>query len=208
MNRFIALVVAGLASIGVATAAVNVNTASQEDLEALKDVGPVKARAIIDYRTRHGPFRSLEDLDRVPGIGKATISAIRRDVTFDGPNTGVPAMRLDNRAADRTDARAQRGTDMAAPERAARREEIRDEKHPVTVARNGSDVIDINSASERELKKLPGVSTLRAKAIVRGRPWRSKNDLVDKHVLPEHVYDEVKDRIVARHDPNDGGRGG
>ena len=191
MKRFIALVVAGLASIGVAMAAVNVNTASKEDLEALKDVGPVRAQAIVDYRNRHGAFRSLEDLDRVPGIGKATIDAIRKDVTFSGPNTGIAPMRRDNRAEDRTDARAQRGMN-----------------HHVTIAKNDRDVIDINSASEQELKKLPGVGTLRAKAIVHGRPWRSKNDLVDKHVLPDHVYEDVKDRIVARHNPNDGGSGG
>ena len=169
MKRFIALVIAGLASIGAAMAAVNVNTASKEDLEALKDVGPVRAQAIVDYRNRHGAFRSLEDLDRVPGIGKATIDAIRKDVTFSGP---------------------------------------RDGKHQVTIAKNDRDIIDINSASEQELKKLPGVSTLRAKAIVHGRPWRSKNDLVDKHVLPDHVYEGVKDRIVARHNPNDGNSGG
>lgn len=204
MNRFIALVIAGLASIGVAVAAVNVNTAGKQELEALKDVGPVRAQAIIDYRNQHGPFRSLEDLDKVPGIGKATIAAIKKDVTFSGPNTGIAPMKRDNRAEDRTDARAQRGTDMTAPERVARR----DEKHHVTIAKNDSDVIDINSASEQELKKLPGVGTLRAKAIVHGRPWRSKNDLVDKHVLPDHVYEGVKDRIVARHNPNDGSSGG
>ena len=191
MKRFIALVIAGLASIGAAMAAVNVNTASKEDLEALKDVGPVRAQAIVDYRNRHGAFRSLEDLDRVPGIGKATIDAIRKDVTFSGPNTGIAPMRRDNRAEDRTDARVQRGTG-----------------HHVTIAKNDQDIIDINSASEHELKKLPGVSTLRAKAIVHGRPWRSKNDLVDKHVLPDHVYEDVKDRIVARHNPNDGNSGG
>ena len=207
MNRFIALVTAGLASIGVAMAAVNVNTASQEDLEALKDVGPVKARAIVEYRDQHGPFRSLRDLDKVPGVGKATIAAIKHDVTFSGPNTGVPAMKRDNRAEDRTDARAQRGTDMAAPERAARREETRDEKR-TTMAQNDAGVIDINSASEKELKTLPGVGMLRAKAIVHGRPWRSKNELVDKHILPDHVYEDVKDRIVARHNPNDANRRG
>ena len=218
MKRFIALVIAWLASIGVAFAAVNVNTASKQELEALKEIGPVKAQAIIDYRNQHGPFRSLEDLDKVKGIGKATIAAIREDVTFSGPNTGVPAMKRDNRAEDRTDARAQRGDSMTAPERVTRREEKRDEKREARedkrdqkqqardekkedkrrVATNDSHgVLDINTASEKELRDLPGVGAVRAKAIVKGRPYRSKDDLVSRHILPESTYAGVKDRIVA-----------
>jgi competence protein ComEA len=210
MKRFIAFLLAGLASIGLAFGAVNVNTASKEDLEALKDIGPVKAQAIVDYRRDHGPFRSLEDLDKVKGIGKATLSAIRDDVTFSGPNTGIAPMKRDNRAEDRTDARAQRGDSMAAPERTARREredkrdeKVRDEK-PRTenrkVATNETHgVLDINTASEAQLRGLPGVGAARAKAIVHGRPYRSKDELVAKHVLPASTYADVKDRIVAHH---------
>lgn len=202
MKRGIAFVIAWLASIGLAFGAVNVNTASKEDLEALKEIGPVKAQAIVDYRREHGPFRSLDDLDKVKGVGKATILAIRNDVTFSGPNTGIPAMKRDNRAEDRSDARAQRGDGMAAPERAARREAVREDKH---VAMSQPHVLDINTATERELEQLPGVGPARAKAIVHGRPYRSKDELVAKHVLPESAYEGVKDRIVAHHADRKGG---
>jgi len=184
MKRLMTVVLAWLATMGVAFAAVNVNTASKEDLESLKEIGPVKAQAIVDYRREHGPFRSLEDLDKVKGVGKATISAIKDDVTFSGPNTGVAPMKRDNRAEDRTDARAQRGDSMNAHERVAQREEPRG-------------VVDINSASEEELKRLPGVGAMRAKAIVHHRPYRSKDELVEKHILTESTYEGVKDRIVA-----------
>ena len=59
--------------------------------------------------------------------------------------------------------------------------------------------IDINSASEQELERLPGVGPVRAKRIVRGRPWNAKNDLVDMRVLPQDVYDGIEKHIVARH---------
>lgn len=54
---------------------VNVNTATAEELvETLKGIGPKKAQAIIDYRTKHGPFTTLEQLKEVKGIGPATLA--------------------------------------------------------------------------------------------------------------------------------------
>lgn len=55
----------------------NVNTATQAELEGLPGVGPVTARAIIDYRTAKGPFQRVEDLLNVPRIGEATVSRLR-----------------------------------------------------------------------------------------------------------------------------------
>lgn len=192
MKRAFAIALAWLAWAGMAFGAVNVNTATKEDLEALKEIGPEKAQAIVDYRREHGPFQSLDDLDRVKGIGKATLLAIKKDITFSGPNTGIAPMKRDNRAEDRSDARAQRGDSMAAPERVARREEV-----------HGA--VDINTASERELEQLPGVGPARAKAIVHGRPYRSKDELVARQILPESAYEGVKDRIVAHHSDRKGG---
>lgn len=56
---------------------VNVNTASETELETLPGIGNTKASAIVKYRQRHGNFSSIEDLDRVPGIGPATIDLFR-----------------------------------------------------------------------------------------------------------------------------------
>jgi|CZCB01.1.fsa_nt_gi competence protein ComEA len=54
----------------------NVNTASQKELETLPGIGPVLARAIIDYRERCGPFRKLEDLLNVSGVGEKILARI------------------------------------------------------------------------------------------------------------------------------------
>ncbi|MCK6504380.1 helix-hairpin-helix domain-containing protein [Myxococcota bacterium] len=56
---------------------VDVNTASAVALEAIPGVGAARARAIVDERARGGPYRDVEDLDRVPGIGPATVEALR-----------------------------------------------------------------------------------------------------------------------------------
>lgn len=73
-----------------ALAAVNVNTATQQQLESLNGIGPAKAKAIIDYRTKNGPFKTVEELDNVPGIGQGILSKIRGDVTLTGQTTVKP----------------------------------------------------------------------------------------------------------------------
>lgn len=59
-------------------------------------------------------------------------------------------------------------------------------------------LIDINSASKDELDVLPGIGPARAEAIIKGRPYKGKDELLRKKVLPESVYEGVKERIVAR----------
>jgi competence protein ComEA len=60
---------------------VDLNTATVADLEQLPGVGPATAAAIVDDRTRNGPFASVDDLDRVTGIGPAKLAALRDLVT-------------------------------------------------------------------------------------------------------------------------------
>jgi len=85
MFRKLCLAVIGwLALVGVALAAVNINTATKEQLDSLKGIGPTKAQAIVDYRAKNGPFKSVDDLEKVPGVGPATMKDIRGQLTVTG----------------------------------------------------------------------------------------------------------------------------
>lgn len=66
----------------------NVNLASQEELERLPGIGPIKAKAIVDFREKNGPFKSVEDLVRVPGIGEKTLEKLLPCITVSEGSNG------------------------------------------------------------------------------------------------------------------------
>lgn len=63
---------------------ININSATVEELDSLSGIGPTKAQAIVDYRNQNGPFRSIDDLLNVPGIGAKTLDTIRDQITVIG----------------------------------------------------------------------------------------------------------------------------
>src|SRR3954471_437241 len=87
------------------------------------------------------------------------------------PKTEAPAKKADTKAADTKKAEAPKG-----------------------------ELMDINSASEKDLATLKGIGDVRAKAIVKHRPYKGKDELVQKKVIPENVYNDIKDQIIAKQD--------
>lgn len=69
---------------GLAAAAVDLNSATAAELDAVKGIGPAKSKAIIDYREKNGPFKSVDDLKGVKGFGAKTIEKLRPELTVGG----------------------------------------------------------------------------------------------------------------------------
>lgn len=59
-------------------------------------------------------------------------------------------------------------------------------------------LVDLNSASRDDLMNLEGIGEVRADAIIRSRPFKAKTELVERHIIPEALYEKINDKVTAR----------
>ena len=146
----------------------NINTANSATLQRVRGIGPVKARAISDYRDQHGPFRSLDELTRVRGIGPATLENFRRSGFCVSTSTN---------ASSHPDSQSYAQLEGLDP--------------------TDNACEDINSASAATLQHVGGIDSASARAIVEYRnqygPFTSLSSLHEIVGLDPDTVDHLQD---------------
>jgi competence protein ComEA len=154
---------------------INLNTATQAELEGLKGIGPALAAKIIAAR----PFKTVADLKNVSGISEATYDAVKGQVTVRAPRA----------AAEAREAKAKAGSETAA---AAQGEEaIQPKLKP-------GETVNINTATQEQLEALLGIGPVKAQAIIAGRPYAQIEDIMKVKGIKEKTFAKIKHYIVVK----------
>jgi competence ComEA-like helix-hairpin-helix protein len=223
----LSLVVLGLlANVSAVQAAkpktIDLNTASQAELEGLPGIGPALAGKIIAAR----PFRSVDNLKGVQGIGDAefakikdlvAVSAARENEepgkinintadkatleTLPGVGEGVAAAIIAARPFKRVDdLKDVKGIGDA---KFAKIEKLVTIKAPKGKHGNAAELVDLNSAGMADLEALPGVGEGVAAAIIAARPFKRVDDLKDVKGIGEVKFAKIKDLVTIGEEEED-----
>jgi competence protein ComEA len=172
----------------VVSGLVDINSASQKDLEAVKGIGPATAKKIIAGR----PYKSVDELSKA-GLSAKAIEKIKSFVTVGGAT-----------ASPLTATAAKAATKVTAPVTAAATDVKKTAKEVKTTAKSATaklapgTKININTADQLMIEKLPEIGPVKAKAIIAGRPYNSIEDVMKVKGIKSKTFDAIKEYIVVK----------
>jgi len=167
---------------------VDLNTASQKDLEEIKGVGPATAKKIIAAR----PYKSVDELKKA-GLSAKQIDSMKPYVTVGAaPAAAAPVTAP---AAKPAPAPAAPAAAAPAPAKAARAPAA-EKAAPAKLA--PGEKVNINTAPKEKLDALPGIGPVKAQAIIDGRPYSKPEDIMKVKGIKQGEYNKIKDMITVR----------
>ncbi|HET7319130.1 MAG TPA: helix-hairpin-helix domain-containing protein [Nitrospirota bacterium] len=172
-------------SVLAAGALVDINTADQKTLESLPGVGPATAKEIVKGR----PYKSVDDLANVKGIGKSKLEKIKPLVTVGGQ----PAAQAPAAAGAAAPAASPKATTATQPAQKAPAQ-----AKPAAKATVPTGPVNLNTASKEQLEALPGIGPKKAQAIIDGRPYQKTEDIMKVKGIKQKTYDKLKDKITVQ----------
>ena len=175
---------------------VDLNTATQKELEDVKGVGPATAKKIIAGR----PYKSVDELKKA-GLSDKQIKSIGPSVTVGA--VPAPAAAPAAKPAPAVAPAAKPATAPAAvpaataPAAAAPAKAAKAEKAASAKLAPGEKV-NINTAPKEKLDALPGIGPVKAQAIIDGRPFTKPEDIMKVKGIKQGEYNKIKDTITVR----------
>jgi competence protein ComEA len=167
------------------TKLIDVNTASQQELESLPGIGKISANKIIAAR----PYTSLDELAKA-GLAAKSIAALKPLVTVSAARSSSTAPPTKTAPTSAPATAAPPGpTKVAAPS----------EAKPATAAAKlaPGQMVNINTASKEMLEALPEIGPVKAQAIIDNRPYKKIDDIMKVKGIKEGTFGKIKDLITV-----------
>lgn len=179
---------------------VDLNKASEQELEALKGIGPATAKKIIENR----PYKSVDELSKA-GVPAKTIQDLKPFVSVGRP---APAAKPAKPAKEKAAA-----TGAEKPDKAAKAEKAKPAKEKAKPAAAEKakapekaaapklapgQKVNINTATKAQLEALPEIGPVKAQAIIDGRPYQKPEDIMKVPGIKEGIYGQIKDHITVK----------